>query len=249
MTDILVPTLGESVSTATVARWLKQAGDAVAADEPLVELETDSIAAPEQVRRVVLCTGKVFYDLLAARREMGIDDVALVRVEQLYPFPAITLSRVLSPYANAEVVWCQEEPENMGAWSFADRRIERVLSGIAELLLAIFLAYFFYRDGPAMARYAERLMEKLGGQRTRHLIELTGNVTRGVVYGLVLLLVILRLAPGGILLTFGSLPIAIKLCRHVLKYHNQPNNVSSCKFIAVALQFWSGLLLGCGFLI
>jgi predicted PurR-regulated permease PerM len=59
-----------------------------------------------------------------------------------------------------------------------------VLSGIAELLLAIFLAFFFYRDGPAMAAHAERLMEKLAGPRARHLVELTGNVTRGVVYGL-----------------------------------------------------------------
>jgi predicted PurR-regulated permease PerM len=59
-----------------------------------------------------------------------------------------------------------------------------VLSGIAELLLAILLAFFFYRDGPAMAAAAERAMEKLAGPRTRHLIELTGNVTRGVVYGL-----------------------------------------------------------------
>jgi predicted PurR-regulated permease PerM len=59
-----------------------------------------------------------------------------------------------------------------------------VLSGIAELLLAILLAFFFYRDGPAMAAQAERLMEKLAGPRTRRLVELTGNVTRGVVYGL-----------------------------------------------------------------
>jgi predicted PurR-regulated permease PerM len=59
-----------------------------------------------------------------------------------------------------------------------------VLSGIAELLLAIFLAFFFYRDGPAMAAHAERIMEKLAGPRTRRLMQLTGDVTRGVVYGL-----------------------------------------------------------------
>jgi predicted PurR-regulated permease PerM len=59
-----------------------------------------------------------------------------------------------------------------------------VLSGIAELLLAIFLAFFFYRDGPAMAAHAQTLLAKLAGQRGRHLVELTGNVTRGVVYGL-----------------------------------------------------------------
>jgi predicted PurR-regulated permease PerM len=59
-----------------------------------------------------------------------------------------------------------------------------VLSGIAELLLAIFLAFFFYRDGPAIALHSERLMERLAGPRARHLVDLTGNVTRGVVYGL-----------------------------------------------------------------
>ena len=90
--------------------------------------EIDAIAPPDKVRRVALCSGKVYYDLLAERRAKEIDDVALVRVEQLYPFPAISLSRALAPYVNADVVWCQEEPENMGAWTFVDRRIEAVLS-------------------------------------------------------------------------------------------------------------------------
>jgi len=85
------------------------------------------LAAPEKVRRVVLCTGKVYYDLLQERENRGINDVALVRVEQLYPFPAKTLGQELAKYPNADVVWCQEEPENMGAWFFVDRRIEKVL--------------------------------------------------------------------------------------------------------------------------
>ncbi len=89
--------------------------------------ETDAIAPPEQVKRVVLCAGKVYYDLLAQRREQGIDTIALVRVEQLYPFPKVSLPKALAAYSRAEVVWCQEEPENMGAWHFADRRIETVL--------------------------------------------------------------------------------------------------------------------------
>ncbi len=93
--------------------------------------EIDAIAAPEAVRRVVLCTGKVYYDLLAQRRERGVNDVAILRLEQLYPFPERNLGRALAPYANAaSVVWCQEEPENMGAWSFVDRRIEKVLRGL-----------------------------------------------------------------------------------------------------------------------
>jgi len=97
--------------------------------KPVID-ETDSIAAPDKVKRVVLCTGKVYYDLLAERRDKGVSDVAIVRVEQLYPFPVRNLARVLAPYKNAEVVWCQEEPENNGAWSFLDRRIEKVLTGI-----------------------------------------------------------------------------------------------------------------------
>lgn len=92
--------------------------------------EQDEIAPPEAVRRVVLCSGKVYYDLLAARREQGLTDVALVRLEQLYPFPKISLPRVLKPYANAEIVWCQEEPENMGAWLFVDRRLEELLGAL-----------------------------------------------------------------------------------------------------------------------
>jgi 2-oxoglutarate dehydrogenase E1 component len=79
------------------------------------------------VRRVVLCSGKVYYDLLQERRSKDIRDIAIIRLEQMYPFPEKTLERILSDYINADVVWCQEEPENMGAWSFVDRRIEKVL--------------------------------------------------------------------------------------------------------------------------
>jgi 2-oxoglutarate dehydrogenase E1 component len=89
--------------------------------------EIDAIAPPEDVRRVTICSGKVYYDLLQERRLKDIKDIALVRLEQIYPFPEISLGRVLAPYRNADVVWCQEEPENMGAWSFVDRRIEKVL--------------------------------------------------------------------------------------------------------------------------
>jgi 2-oxoglutarate dehydrogenase E1 component len=89
--------------------------------------EIDAIAPPEQVRRVVICSGKVYYDLLTERRAHQENDVAIIRLEQLYPFPENMLGRVLTPYSNADVVWCQEEPENMGAWNFVDRRLEKVL--------------------------------------------------------------------------------------------------------------------------
>jgi 2-oxoglutarate dehydrogenase E1 component len=93
----------------------------------LVIPETDELVAPEQVRRVVICTGKVYYDLLSERRANAIKDVAILRLEQMYPFPKVTLGRLLKPYADAEVIWCQEEPENMGAWRFLDRLLEAVL--------------------------------------------------------------------------------------------------------------------------
>ena len=92
--------------------------------------ETDTIAEPAAVTRVVLCSGKVYYDLLAERRERGLNTVAILRLEQIYPFPDELLARLLAPYRHAEIVWCQEEPENMGAWSFVDRRIETVLGEI-----------------------------------------------------------------------------------------------------------------------
>ena len=92
--------------------------------------EVDTIAPGAEIKRVVMCTGKVYYDLLAERREKGITNIAIVRVEQLYPFPVISLPKVLAEYPNAEIVWCQEEPENMGAWSFVDRKIEDVLTSM-----------------------------------------------------------------------------------------------------------------------
>ncbi len=92
--------------------------------------EIDDLAPPDEIRRIILCSGKVYYDLLSERRAKGIKDIAILRLEQIYPFPAKTLQRLLTPYLNADVVWCQEEPENMGAWTFVDRRLEKVLSGL-----------------------------------------------------------------------------------------------------------------------
>ncbi|MFI5398735.1 MAG: 2-oxoglutarate dehydrogenase E1 component [Candidatus Binatia bacterium] len=83
---------------------------------------------PGHVRRVLLCSGKVYYDLLVARRDRDIDDIAIIRVEQLYPFPGAEISSALEPYAAArEVLWVQEEPWNMGAWHDMHRRLRRLL--------------------------------------------------------------------------------------------------------------------------
>ena len=82
----------------------------------LVIDETDDIDAPS-IERVVFCSGKVYYDIIERREKEGADNVAVVRVEQLYPFPVEELANVLSRYRNAEtVIWCQEEPRNQGAW-------------------------------------------------------------------------------------------------------------------------------------
>jgi 2-oxoglutarate dehydrogenase E1 component len=80
-----------------------------------------------KIRRVVLCTGKVYFDLLEEREKRGLDDVYLLRVEQLYPFPLKSLAQELSRFKSADVVWCQEEPKNMGSWSFVEPYLEWVL--------------------------------------------------------------------------------------------------------------------------
>jgi multifunctional 2-oxoglutarate metabolism enzyme len=90
---------------------------------------------PEKVRRVVLASGKVFYDLAKRRADAGLENLALVRVEQLYPFPAERIRQQLDTYPNAErLLWVQEEPENMGAWGYLASRFERVLGARVEVV-------------------------------------------------------------------------------------------------------------------
>jgi 2-oxoglutarate dehydrogenase E1 component len=89
--------------------------------------DSGKLAKDEKIRRVIITSGKVYYDLFEGRTAQNIDDVAIIRMEQYYPFPARELAAELKRYKNAEVVWCQEEPENQGAWSFVDRRIEKLL--------------------------------------------------------------------------------------------------------------------------
>ena len=83
-----------------------------------------------KIRRVVMCTGKVYFDLLEEREKRGIDDIYLLRVEQLYPFPAKALITELSRFKSAEWVWCQEEPKNMGSWAFMEPYLEWVFAHI-----------------------------------------------------------------------------------------------------------------------
>jgi 2-oxoglutarate dehydrogenase E1 component len=83
-----------------------------------------------EIKRVVMCSGKVYFDLLAERDARGIDDVYLLRLEQFYPFPAQAVSKELARFENADIVWCQEEPKNQGAWFFVEPNIEWVLGRI-----------------------------------------------------------------------------------------------------------------------
>ncbi len=97
-------------------------------DAQRIDGEKIKLVADDKIKRVVMCSGKVYYDLYEEREKRGIDDVYLMRLEQLYPFPEQALLTELGRFPQAEMVWCQEEPENMGSWFFVDRRIEQVLT-------------------------------------------------------------------------------------------------------------------------
>jgi 2-oxoglutarate dehydrogenase E1 component len=102
---------------------------------PVID-ESDDLKA-SGVTRVVLCSGKVYFDLLKARREVKVDSVAIVRVEQLYPFPSEEYEAILRKYSNArEIVWCQEEPQNQGSWYQIRHRLQSKLGPQHELLYA-----------------------------------------------------------------------------------------------------------------
>jgi 2-oxoglutarate dehydrogenase E1 component len=88
------------------------------------------LVADDKIKRVVICSGKVYYDLLEERDARGIDDIYILRFEQFYPFPAQSAMKELERFKNAEMVWCQEEPKNQGAWSFMEPNLEWVLTRI-----------------------------------------------------------------------------------------------------------------------
>jgi len=92
--------------------------------------DADKLQPDNKIRRVVLCSGKVYYDLFEEREKRGIDDVYLLRIEQLYPVPLKTLVQELTRFKGAEFVWCQEEPRNMGGWHFIEPYLEWVLNQI-----------------------------------------------------------------------------------------------------------------------
>ncbi len=91
---------------------------------------TVKLVSDARIKRVVLCSGKVYYDLLEEREKRGVNNVYLMRVEQFYPFPAHSLIAELQRFKNAEMIWCQEEPKNMGSWFFMEPNLEWTLNQI-----------------------------------------------------------------------------------------------------------------------
>lgn len=97
--------------------------------KPVID-EVEKLVADKDIKRVILCSGKVYFDLYEARQNANIQNIALVRMDQYYPFPRAELAEQMIKYKNAEVIWCQEEPENMGAWRYIERKIEDCLKSI-----------------------------------------------------------------------------------------------------------------------
>ncbi len=97
--------------------------------KPIIE-ETEDLKADEKIKKLVLCSGKIYYDLHEARSAKEIDDIAIIRLEQIYPFSSQEVSAQFKKYKNAEIIWCQEEPKNMGAWKFVEELIEESANNI-----------------------------------------------------------------------------------------------------------------------
>ena len=129
-------------------------------DAQLLPNEKIKLVADDKIRRVIMCAGKVYYDLYDEREKRGINDIYLLRIEQLYPFPSKALVAELSRFKQAEMVWCQEEPRNMGAWFFVDVFLQWVLNQIGARHRTM-----RYAGRPASASTAV-------GQMSKHLAQL-----------------------------------------------------------------------------
>ena len=99
--------------------------DAYNKEKNLLSLNKDS-----KIKKVIMCSGKIYYDLLEEREKLKNKEVVIIRLEQLYPFPVKTLANVLKRYKKAKFIWCQEEPKNMGAWNTVRNYIDRTLEMI-----------------------------------------------------------------------------------------------------------------------
>ena len=121
----------------------------------------------DKVRRVIFCSGKVYYDLAEARQVHNVDNTAIVRIEQLYPFPIPEFAELLASYPNAdEIVWCQEEPQNQGAWYQVRHRLQEPLRDDQQL---------YYAGRPSAAAPASGVF-KLHLQQQQALVEAALNI-------------------------------------------------------------------------
>ncbi|MGL4239489.1 MAG: 2-oxoglutarate dehydrogenase E1 component, partial [Beijerinckiaceae bacterium] len=156
-------TLAEFAEGSTFHRWIHDDAERLPGG-PL------KLAKDGKIRRVILCSGKVYYDLLEDREKRGADDVYIMRVEQLYPFPLKSLAQELSRFKNAELVWCQEEPQNMGSWSYISPYLEWV-AGQANLKSK----RARYAGRPAAAATATGLMSRHQAELRAFLDEALGG--------------------------------------------------------------------------
>jgi 2-oxoglutarate dehydrogenase E1 component len=119
--------------------------------------ETTTLVSDADIRRVIVCSGKVYYDLEDERAKRNLENVYLLRIEQLYPFPLKSLTALLGRFKSADVVWCQEEPRNMGAWTYVEPLLELALSKAGSKV-----SRAQYAGRPASAATAT-------GQKSKHL--------------------------------------------------------------------------------
>jgi len=115
-----------------------------------------------RVSRVLICSGQVYYDVLAAREQRNIQDIAVVRLEQIYPFQAGQMRDILARYSDtAEVVWVQEEPRNMGAWRFVQEQMQPILESTRRVLRYAGRAPSASPASGSLKRHQEELAELL----------------------------------------------------------------------------------------
>jgi 2-oxoglutarate dehydrogenase E1 component len=120
---------------------------------------TVELAASDEIERVVLCSGKVYYDLFEAREKRGQSRIQILRLEQVYPFPGLALTDELTRFPKAEIIWCQEEPKNQGAWTFIAPCIESVMEALG-------------RKGPLRYVGRKASASPAAGQMKQHQLEL-----------------------------------------------------------------------------
>ena len=88
------------------------------------------ISKKDLISRVIICSGKIYFDLIEEKEKQNLENIYIIRLEQLYPFPYDALTLELEKFKNSEIIWCQEEPKNMGSWGFISSRIENILQSL-----------------------------------------------------------------------------------------------------------------------